>query len=120
MKTTTYPRRHALGVSVINPNRILLKAFRALAITRIRVDFVNSRRLVMEFWQGMIIGIFAGANIGILIGCLFVGCRREACPADDLAGWFHMDEAVMEDALAPESPTPRPVASATPQPLEHS
>jgi len=74
----------------------------------------------MDFWQGMIIGIFAGANIGILIGCLCAGCRRDACPADDLAGWLHTDEAVMEDAPAPASRTPRPAASAAPQPLERS
>ena len=53
----------------------------------------------MEFWQGIIIGIFVGANIGILIAGLFAGCRRDACAADELAGWLHMDEAVMEAAL---------------------
>jgi hypothetical protein len=120
MKTTTYSRSDSLGTSSIHPDRILLKAFGALAITRIRVDFANSRRLRMEFWQGVIIGIFAGANIGVLIGCLFAGCRREACPTGDVGGWQHMDEAVMEEAVPPVSRTPRPVIAAAPQPFENS
>jgi len=120
MKTTTYSRGDALGTSAICPNRILLKAFGALAINRIRVDCVNSRRLHMEFWQGMVIGIFAGANIGILLGCLFAGCRREACPAGDVGGWQHMDEAVMEEAVPPVPRTPRPLIAVTPQPFENS
>jgi hypothetical protein len=74
----------------------------------------------MEFWQGIGIGIFVGANIGILIGCLLAGCRRAACQTVDAAGWQHMDEAVMEDAVPSVPKAPRPVIAVTPQPIEHS
>jgi hypothetical protein len=73
----------------------------------------------MEFWYGMILGIFIGANTGVLIAGLCKSCRRGVEQAAGLAGWHPMDEAVMEEALAPAAKTPQPVISAAPQPFPH-
>jgi hypothetical protein len=74
----------------------------------------------MGFWQGIIIGIFVGANIGIVIAGLFAGCRRDACAADEPLGRLPMDEAVMNEAATPIARTPKPVKEVSPKPLEHS
>ena len=74
----------------------------------------------MEFWHGVIIGLFIGANTGILIASLCMGCKRELGRASDPADWLHMDEAVMEEAVPPVPRTPRPLIAVTPQPFENS
>jgi len=74
----------------------------------------------MEFWHGVIIGLFIGANTGILIASLCMGCKRELGRASDPADWLHMDEAVMEEAVLPASKTPQPVITPSPHPFPPS
>ena len=51
----------------------------------------------MGFWWGLIIGIFAGANIGVVIAGLLAGSKREESSQDLLWDRLHMDEAVMDE-----------------------
>ncbi len=74
----------------------------------------------MDFWHGMIIGIFIGANTGVVIAALCKACKRGFEQSTDPATWLHMDEAVMEEALVPVAKSPQPVISASPQPFPHS
>ena len=74
----------------------------------------------MEFWHGMILGLFIGANTGLVMAAVFKGCKRELGQAADLEDWLHMDEAVMEDTPALVSKSPRPVAAASPHSFPHS
>lgn len=73
----------------------------------------------MDFWHGMIIGLFIGANTGVVLAAALKGCRRQLGQAADPAGWLRMDEAVMEEAIFPVAKTPQPVISAAPQPFPH-
>jgi hypothetical protein len=74
----------------------------------------------MEFWHGMILGLFIGANTGLVLAAVLKGCKREFGQAADPADWLHMDEAVREDAPAPAAKAPRPVITASPHPFPHS
>jgi hypothetical protein len=74
----------------------------------------------MEFWHGMILGLFIGANTGLVMAAVFKGCKRELGQAADPEDWLHMDEAVMEDTPALVSKSPRPVAAASPYSFPHS
>jgi hypothetical protein len=73
----------------------------------------------MGFWQGLIIGVFLGANIGIVIAGLLAGSNRAACAAEEPTGWLPMDEAVMETAALPASRTRPPAIAVSPDPVEH-
>jgi hypothetical protein len=74
----------------------------------------------MEFWHGMILGLFIGANTGVVIAALCKACKRGYEQSTDPATWLHMDEAVMEEALVPVGKPPQPVISVSPQPFPHS
>jgi hypothetical protein len=74
----------------------------------------------MDFWHGMIIGIFIGANTGVVIAALCKACPRGFEQSSGPATWPHMDEAVMEEAVNPAAKTPQPLISAAPQPFPHS
>lgn len=71
----------------------------------------------MDFWHGMILGLFIGANTGVVLAASLKGCRRQLDRAADPADWLRMDEAVMEDAIVPVAKTPQPVISAAPHPF---
>jgi hypothetical protein len=74
----------------------------------------------MEFWHGMILGLFIGANAGLVMAAIFKGCKREFGQSADQVDWSHMDEAVMEYSIPPVSRTPQPVITVSPQPFPHS
>jgi len=74
----------------------------------------------MDFWHGMIIGSFIGANTGVVIAALCKACNRGFEQSSDPATWLHMDEAVMEEALVPAAKSPQPVISVGPHPFPHS
>ena len=74
----------------------------------------------MDFWHGMIIGIFIGANTGVVIAALCKACKRGFEQNADLADWRHMDVAVMEEAPVAVAKTPQPTITAAPQPFPHS
>lgn len=74
----------------------------------------------MDFWHGMIIGIFIGANAGVVITGLCKACRCGVDQAAGQAGWHPMDEAVMEEAFDPASEARQPLISAAPHPFPHS
>lgn len=74
----------------------------------------------MEFWHGMVLGLYIGANTGLVMASVCKGCQRGLGQTDDVSNWLPMDEAVMEDTLDPVSKTPRPVITASPHPFPHS
>ena len=40
---------------------------------------------MMEFWGGLLIGAFIGANVGLLVACIIGGTRRKrAAIANDI------------------------------------
>jgi hypothetical protein len=89
-------------------------------------DIGNERRFFylqedsMDFWHGMIIGLFIGANTGVVITGLCKACKRRVDQATGPANWLHMDEAVLENAFVPVSKTPLPVITASSHPFPHS
>ena len=62
------------------------------------------------FWTGFFLGIFLGANIGVVVaGMLFAAKRREA---EEHSGETPMDHAVMdeiEEVQGELPPLPKPV-----------
>jgi hypothetical protein len=56
----------------------------------------------MNFWTGIIIGVFVGANIGIIIAGVLAASKRSDYAEIFQPGQYPMDEAVMDD-YAPAS-----------------
>ena len=50
----------------------------------------------MEFWWGLTAGVFAGANIGIVVAGLLAGSKRKEINRDYLWGQLH-NEAIMTE-----------------------
>ena len=51
----------------------------------------------MEFWWGLTAGVFAGANIGMVVAGLLAGSKRKEINRDYLWDQLHMDQAVMDE-----------------------
>ena len=51
----------------------------------------------MEFWWGLTVGCFAGANIGIVVAGLLAGSRRKEINQNYLWDQLHMDQAGMNE-----------------------
>jgi len=51
----------------------------------------------MEFWWGLTVGGFAGANIGIVVAGLLAGSKRKEINQNYLWDQLHMDQAVMDE-----------------------
>jgi uncharacterized membrane-anchored protein YhcB (DUF1043 family) len=70
----------------------------------------------MNFWWGLIVGLIAGANIGVVVSGLMAGARREERSQEHLLGELPMDQAVMDEAPAetPRALCPLEDASADP------
>ena len=73
----------------------------------------------MEFWWGLIIGTFAGANIGIVMAGLLAGSKREETSRDFLWDQLHMDQAVMDAAPVEALRAARFLPSASADPVPH-
>jgi hypothetical protein len=73
----------------------------------------------MGFWNGVIIGLFIGTNVGIVLACLLAGSRRDPERSVIPADWMHMDEAVMENAPLAGSKVPRPLIPTSAEPIVH-
>ena len=53
----------------------------------------------MNFWTGIIIGVFVGANIGIVITAILVASKRSDYESVIQADQYPLDEAVMDDNI---------------------
>ena len=53
----------------------------------------------MNFWTGIIIGVFVGANIGIVITSILVASKRSDYESVIQADQYPLDEAVMDDNI---------------------
>ena len=53
----------------------------------------------MNFWTGIIIGVFVGANIGIVVGCVLAASKRSDYKEIFQSGQYPMDKAVHDDAI---------------------
>ena len=60
-------------------------------------------RCFMNFWTGIIIGVFMGANIGIAIASILAGSKRSDDAESLHLGQYPMDEAVIDDAVRSRS-----------------
>ena len=57
----------------------------------------------MNFWTGIIIGVFVGANIGIAVTSILAGSKRSDDAESLHLGQYPMDEAVIDDAVRSRS-----------------
>ena len=57
----------------------------------------------MNFWTGIIIGVFMGANIGIAVTSILAGSKRSDDAESLHPGQCPMDEAVIDDAVRSRS-----------------
>lgn len=73
----------------------------------------------MDFWWGLIIGAFAGANIGIVMVGLCAASKREETGRDFLWDQLHMDQAVMEAAPVETDRAGRALPGASADPIPH-
>lgn len=73
----------------------------------------------MEFWWGLTIGVFAGANIGVVIAGLMAGTKREEHSQENLWDQLHMDEAVLSEERVKAPEVARPSPDASPSPSAH-
>ena len=53
----------------------------------------------MNFWTGIIIGIFVGANIGIVVAGVLAASKRSDYADIFQPGQYPMDEAVIDEAV---------------------
>jgi hypothetical protein len=59
----------------------------------------------MNFWTGIIIGVFVGANIGIIVTGVLAASKRSDYAENFDLGQYPMDEAVIDDVI-PSSKLP--------------
>lgn len=57
----------------------------------------------MNFWIGIIIGVFAGATIGIVVAGVLAASKRSNYAEIFQPGQYPMDEAVINDAIPASS-----------------
>ena len=53
----------------------------------------------MNFWTGIIIGVFVGANIGIVVAGVIAASKRRDYEEIFQPGQYPMDEAALDDAV---------------------
>lgn len=53
----------------------------------------------MNFWTGIIIGVFFGANIGLVVAGLLAGSKRSDYEGIFQPGHYPMDETVTDDTI---------------------
>jgi hypothetical protein len=51
----------------------------------------------MEFWWGLTVGVFAGANIGIAVAGLLAGSKRREINQNYLWDQLQMDKAAIDE-----------------------
>ena len=73
----------------------------------------------MDFWWGLIIGAFGGANIGIVMAGLCAASKREETGRDFLWDQLHMDQAVMDTAPVETARAGRAFPGASADPVPH-
>ena len=73
----------------------------------------------MDFWWGLIIGAFGGANIGIVMAGLCAASKREETGRDFLWDQLHMGQAVMDGAPVEPARTGRASTGASADPVPH-
>jgi len=73
----------------------------------------------MEFGYGLIIGLFIGANAGIVMAWLLSGAKRDVRSTTNLDSWLHHEQAVMEEAPLQITQRARPILGASPDPFAH-
>ena len=74
----------------------------------------------MGFWFGIIIGLFMGANVGIVVAGLLAGCKHQKSGSEHPWDQLHVDQAVMEEAAPLSLQTGQPLPSASTDLLSHS
>jgi len=57
----------------------------------------------MNFWTGIIIGVFIGANIGMVVSGALAASKRRDYEEIFQPGQYPMDEAVLDDAVPASS-----------------
>jgi hypothetical protein len=57
----------------------------------------------MNFWAGIIIGVFVGANIGIVVAGVLAASKRSDYAEIFQPGQYPMEEAVIDDAVPASS-----------------
>jgi|OpeIllAssembly_1097287.scaffolds.fasta_scaffold194627_2 hypothetical protein len=74
----------------------------------------------MEFWWGLTVGIFTGANIGIVIAGLLAGSKRKELSQEYLWDQLLMDRAVMDETPVQTPRAARLITGAPADPASHS
>jgi hypothetical protein len=57
----------------------------------------------MNFWTGIIIGVFVGANIGIVVAGVLAASKHSDYEEIFKPGHYPMDEAALDDAVPASS-----------------
>jgi hypothetical protein len=57
----------------------------------------------MNFWTGIIIGVFVGANIGIVVAGVLAASKSRDYEEIFQPGHYPMDEAALDDAVPASS-----------------
>ena len=57
----------------------------------------------MNFWTGIIIGVFVGANIGIVVAGVIAASKRRDYEESFQPGQYPIDEAALDDAVQASS-----------------
>ena len=57
----------------------------------------------MNFWTGIIIGVFVGANIGIVVAGVLAASKSRDYEEIFQPGHYPMDEAALDDAVQASS-----------------
>ena len=57
----------------------------------------------MNFWTGIIIGVFVGANIGIVVAGVLAASKHSDYEEIFQPGHYPMDEAALDDAVPASS-----------------
>ena len=73
----------------------------------------------MEFWWGLSIGAFAGANFGMVVAGLLAGCKRKEINQDYLWDQLQMDQAVMDEDRVEVHRDSHPRPGGIPEPAAH-
>lgn len=60
----------------------------------------------MNFWTGIIIGVFVGANIGIVVGGFLAASKRNDYKEIFQPGQYSMNKAAHDDAVPASSLRP--------------
>ena len=70
----------------------------------------------MGFWGGLFIGLFTGANIGVVVAALLAGAKRDESSEESLLHGLQVDQAVMDDTPVKYSQAARPLVGGSENP----